>query len=506
VLVDQSAEEELTEVYRKVAGVADDWEQVTHAAKHQIMSSELASEIGALSGRLAEICARYRRHRDHTRRDLHHSVREVLAGFDVYRTYVQPGRPVAETDVRVIEDAVDRATQQRPDLDRELFEFIGELLQLRHPGRAESEFAARFPQVAAPVMAKGVEDTAFYRYHRLVSLCEVGGDPGLFGRSPAAFHAEMAEAVNRPEQMVTLSTHDTKRSADVRARVHVLSELVGPWARLVEDWCERHAGPRGAVDLNTAYLLYQSILGAWPLDEERLVSFAEKATKEAKVHTSWTEPDAAYDDSVASFCRWLIADGDFRAELEGFLAEHRVVERGRLRSLAQVTLLCTVPGVPDLYQGSEIWDLSLVDPDNRRPVDHEAIRALAGALGQPGAAVPAVTGDLDDPGTAKCWLTGRLLDHLRSRPDRYRSAIYEPIGLDGPAAERLLAFTRGDLVAVVSRLGVDPDDLAATTARLPAGSWVDVLTGERHDGGRVDISKLLAGASVSVLDRDETST
>jgi (1->4)-alpha-D-glucan 1-alpha-D-glucosylmutase len=233
VLIDPSGEEASTETYRSVVGASERWQDLVHAAKHQIMSTELASEVGALTRRLAEICSRFRRHRDHTRRDLHHAVREVLAGFDVYRTYVQPGRPVTETDTRVVREAVRRAEERRPDLDGELLGFIGELLLLRHPGRAEKEFAARFPQVAAPVMAKGVEDTAFYRYHRLISLCEVGGDPDSFGRSAAAFHEVMAVAATRwPETMLTLSTHDTKRSADVRARLNVLAEVAGPWREL----------------------------------------------------------------------------------------------------------------------------------------------------------------------------------------------------------------------------------------------------------------------------------
>jgi len=357
-------------------------------------------------------------------------------------------------------------------------------------------------------MAKGVEDTAFYRYHRLISLCEVGGDPGTFGRRPEDFHRTMAHVAQRwPDTMTTLTTHDTKRSADVRARLHVLSEVPGPWGELVRGWFDRHAALRGGrVDPHTAYLLYQTILGAWPLDQERLVAFAQKATKEAKVHTTWTEPDAEYDAAVEALCRGVLADEQFRAELEAFLAEHRIVERGRLRSLAQLTLLCTAPGVPDLYQGTEHWDLSLVDPDNRRPVDHEAIAAAMDELdrteGDGSAAVPEVDADPDDPGTVKLWLLRRLLGHRRRRPDAYRTATYEPLDLDGPAAERVLAFGRGDVLTFVPRLHLEPADLEATKVELPAGSWTDLLGGGHHDGGPVALSSVLGSFPTAVLARD----
>ncbi len=514
VLVDRAGEQPLTSLYRELTSDGEPspmdapWPELREAAKHQIMSVELASEVSALSGRLAEICSRYRHHRDHTRRDLHHAVREVLAGFEVYRTYVQPGRPVTEVDERIVALAVDHAATCRPDLDAELLEFIGELLLLRHPGGAEKEFAARFPQVAAPVMAKGVEDTAFYRYHRLISLCEVGGDPGRFGRLPHDFHRTMAHAAQRwPDTMTTLSTHDTKRSADVRARLHVLSEVPGPWGDVVRGWFERHAPLRdGRVDAHTAYLLYQTILGAWPLEADRLVAFAQKATKEAKVHTTWTEPDAEYDAAVESFCRAVLSDDGFRTELEQFLREHRIVERGRVRSLAQLTLLCVCPGIPDLYQGAERWDLSLVDPDNRREVDHDAIASAMAELDraeQDGdAAVPAVGGELDDPGTVKLWLLRRLLRHRRRHPELYRTSTHEPLDLDGPAADRVLAFSRGDVLAFVPRLHVEQADLAATKVELPAGSWTDLLGGGHHDGGSVALPSVLGSFPTAVLARD----
>lgn len=519
LLVDPAGEEACTATYRDLTGVAETWDEVVTAAKHQVMSHDLASEVGALTRRLAEICAAERRHRDHTRRDLHHAVRELLAAFDVYRTYVQPDRPVSVSDVAVVRRAVALAARRRPDLDGELLSFLGDLLLLRADGRAEPglqrELALRFPQVAAPVMAKGVEDTAFYRYHRLASLCEVGGDPGTFGRPVSAFHEDMAATASRwPATMLALSTHDSKRSADVRARLHVLSRLPGPWRELVSRWFDRHGHHRGdRLDANTEYLLYQTLLGAWPLEVDRLVAFAEKATKEAKLHTSWTAPDPDYDAAVERFCRSLHADPAFRAELGSFLAEHRVVERGRAGSLVQVALACTCPGVPDLYQGDEVWNLSLVDPDNRRAVDHERIAVLDAALPEVSGPLPSPSGELDDPGGVKLALWRRLVDHRRRRPDAYRSTTYEPLAVHGTAAERTLAFTRGDLVAVAA-LGTALDaaagspDGAPADAKvdLPRGSWAHVLTGERHEGGPVERRLLLGDFPVAVLEREGTAS
>ena len=234
-------------------------------------------------------------------------------------------------------------------------------------------------------MAKGVEDTAFYRYQPLVSLNEVGGDPGRFGRPAADFHARMAHAARHwPETMLTLSTHDTKRSGDVRARISVLSELPGAWESAVVRWAEQNTAHKqdGWPDRNAEYLLYQTLVGAWPIEAGRAGAFMLKAAKEAKVHTSWTDPNAGYDDALSAFVTAVLADRDFVADLEAFLAEHRIVERGRVNSLAQTALMLTCPGVPDLYQGTEVWDVSLVDPDNRRPVDYARAPRPAGQPGR----------------------------------------------------------------------------------------------------------------------------
>ena len=462
------------------------------------------AEVDRLTHLLREVCERHRRHRDHTQRELRRACRAMLAACPVYRTYVVPGQAVARRRPgRRRRDRRIRRCDRDETIDRELLAFIGELLLLEHDGSAETEFAVRFQQVSPPVMAKGVEDTAFYRFHRLVAANEVGGDPGRLGTPVVSFHRWcQATAAERPATMLTLSTHDTKRSGDVRARINLLSELPAAWAEATARWrdlAHRHRRD-GLPDRAVEYLLYQTIVGAWPIDPDRLGAFAEKATKEAKVDTSWIRPDPDYDDAVQAFARGLLDDVELMADVERFIGDHRLVARGRVNALAQTTLLLTCPGVPDIYQGTEVWDLSLVDPDNRRPVDYARLRRLLGAVAQ---------GRLDeantpmDDGGPKLWLLHRLLDHRRRHPDLYRSAGYAPLAAEGTRREHVVAFTRGDeLAVVVPRLvvGLD-DDWDDTSVLLPPGKWVDLLAQVDVEGGRSSVGDLLTRFPVGVLVR-----
>jgi (1->4)-alpha-D-glucan 1-alpha-D-glucosylmutase len=375
------------------------------------------------------------------------------------------------------------------------------VLLLEHAGHAEADFALRVQQLTAAVMAKGAEDTAFYRYHRLISLNEVGGDPGTFGHPLARFHRETAEVAARwPTTLLTLSTHDTKRSADVRARVDLLSEIPEAWDAAVHRWASINAGHRRGdlPDRNVEYLVYQTLVGAWPLDADRLVVFLQKATREAKVHTSWTNPDVAYERAVEAFARGALADRRFREDLEGFLSLHRLIELGRATSLAQVVLLLTCPGVPDLYQGTELWDASLVDPDNRRPVDYARRRRLLADLGD---RPPPVSDDAE--GRAKLWVTHRLLAHRQAAPKHYETPSYEPLEIEGARARHAVAFRRDRLVVVVPRLLVGlGTSWGDTSTPLPAGRWTNVLTGTELRGGARRLDELLGGCPAAVLARE----
>ncbi|MEA3216592.1 MAG: (1-_4)-alpha-D-glucan 1-alpha-D-glucosylmutase, partial [Acidimicrobiia bacterium] len=370
LLVDPAGEGPLTELYASFTGETASFREAVVESKRQVLRRVLAADLNRLVDKLSRVVEEHRRFRDFTRHDLRAALEAVAVHFPVYRTYLRPGHEPSSDDVRRVAEAIGAAREERTDLDPELFDLLADVLLMRIGGPEATDVALRFQQFSSPAMAKGVEDTAFYRYHRLVSLNEVGGDPGTFGMDVAAFHEAALHTAERwPATMLTTSTHDTKRTEDVRARLHLLSEIPNTWARAVQRWSahnERHR--RGDLpDRNLEYLLYQTLVGAHPLPLERLLPYLEKATREAKRHTSWTDPDPAYDAAVRGFAEHLLGDQEFVDDLAAFVAP--LVWPGRVNSLALALLKLTSPGVPDLYQGSELWTDGLVDPDNRRPVD-----------------------------------------------------------------------------------------------------------------------------------------
>ncbi|HVF33216.1 MAG TPA: malto-oligosyltrehalose synthase [Acidimicrobiales bacterium] len=465
LLHDPSGAEAMTATYERFTGSTDDVEELARRAKHEIMRTVLAADVERLTAQFAVVAEGHRRFRDHTRSELRDALREVITSFDVYRTYVVGAADPhgVEEDEEVVSRAVERAVAARPDLDPELFGFLGDLLVLRHEGPAEVELAERFQQVSSPVMAKAVEDTVFYRYLRMISLNEVGGEPGHFGSPVAAFH-ERRQGEAEGGSMLATSTHDTKRSEDVRARLAALAEVPEAWAAAVDRWAVRFEG--SGVDRPTQYLTFQTVVGAWPLSADRLRAYLEKATKEAKVHTSWIDPVPDYDRTVAGFAERALGDPGFVAEVEGFLADTGLVAAGRHNSLVQTALKLTCPGVPDIYQGTELWDLSLVDPDNRRPVDYELRRR-------------ALAGDRTVEGAEKQQLVRTLLRLRRDRPELFApEAGYSPRPVDGPDAERVIAFERagGALRVLAWRFPLrGPLHAATTFADTLAGRPVVVL-------------------------------
>ena len=358
-----------------MADAGPEWDEIVAEARREVLSSLLGSDLN----RLTDLFARVREAAHRDRAELRQALCEVAARVSVYRTYLTASpRCVPDVDAGIIERAVASATAARSDLDPELFALLGRVLRLEVDGPAAEELAMRFQQLTPAAMAKGVEDTAFYRHHRLVALNEVGGDPGRFGTSVAAFHEQLAAAAAEwPAAMLSLSTHDTKRSADVRARLALLSEDPPGWLDAVERLGRASARHRVGAGMPTdadAYLFFQTLIGAWPIDADRAAAYLLKATREAKLRTSWVAPDAAYEDALARFVRGAMGDGLFVEAVEAAVAP--LVDAGRRASLGQLALALTAPGVPDLYQGDELWQLVLVDPDNRRPVDYAVRRRL----------------------------------------------------------------------------------------------------------------------------------
>ncbi len=477
LFIDPAAEEPLTGIYEGFVGETCDPEVLKHDKKLLLMETELAADIERLTELFATICESDRHLRDFTRRELRDALRETIAYFPVYRTYLSAaGQRKTEQDIAYVDAAIDLVAKHRPDLDHQLLSSLRDILLLDKGDAVSTELALRFQQTTGPVMAKGVEDTVLYVHNRLVALNEVGGDPTTFGLAPERFHA-LAEKSQRqwPLGMLATSTHDTKRSEDVRARLVLLTEIPDQWGAAVTGWCQMNERYRSddRPDRNTEYLLYQTLVGAWPLDVERACAYMEKAVREAKQHTSWTDPHPAYESALRAFVEGILADDRFTTALSAFAQP--LVRPGALNSLAQLLIKLTAPGVPDIYQGTESWDLSLVDPDNRRPVDHRGLEEMLGRLESGGAAEAM---DRWEEGAPKLFVTKRALD-LRSRlPHAFGpESSYKALHARGPEADRVVAFARGgEVVTVVARLQMSPGTWEDTSLTLPRGTWRDAFT------------------------------
>ena len=495
LFIDPRAEAQLTQFYASFAGVTDSYADVAHEKRLLVVREGLGSDVNRLAELLLQICERHRRQRDYTRHMLTEAVRELLASFPIYRTYVRPARPeVREADRATIDAAIAEAKRRRPDLDAELFDFLRGLLTLAVRGERESAFVNRFQQLSTAVMAKGVEDTAFYCYNRYVSLNEVGGNPARFGVSPADFHEHMADVQQRrPLTMNTTATHDTKRGEDVRARLAVLTECPATWTSAVQRWSQLNERHRTASlpDRNTEYLYYQILVGAWPLSTDRAVAYMEKAAREAKLHTSWTAPNEEFETALRRFVERTLEDPEFTGAVSTLVDS--IVGPGRVVSLAQTLIKLTAPGVPDLYQGTELWSLSLVDPDNRRPVDYALRRRL---LTEVANASPEQVLERMDEGLPKLWMIQRALQVEAS-------GCYQPLMAEGEQAQHVLAFGRGGrLIAAVPRLTQElRGGWGETALPLPDGTWRNVFTQESHTG-RDRIAHLFARFPVALLARE----
>jgi (1->4)-alpha-D-glucan 1-alpha-D-glucosylmutase len=377
------------------------------------------------------------------------------------------------------------ARDRRPDLAGSVDRLERRLVDPADP------LAVRFQQTSGAVMAKGVEDTAYYRWTRFVAVNEVGGDPDRFGLPLADFHRALARRQERhPAGMTTLSTHDTKRSADVRARLAVLAELPAEWAAAVDRWSALAPPPDGAL----GHLLWQTVVGAWPLTGERLHGYLEKAMREARTRTSWNDPDEAFEAAMHRVVDAVLTPGRLRSDVEDLAA--RIAPYGWSNSLTATLVQLTMPGVPDSYQGTELWDLSLVDPDNRRPVDWDLRRWLLFRVDS-GWQPP-----VDASGAAKLLVVSRALRLRQDRPSAF--AGYEPLPASGPGADHAVGFSRGDAVTVGTRLPVRLERDGGwqdTVLPLPAGDWTDLLTGRGGWSGAAPLADLLARYPVALLTR-----
>ncbi len=491
-------------LYTTFTGETVKFADLAYESKKQIMRLSLSSEINMLTNMLNRISQSDRRYRDFTLNSIRHAIREVIACFPVYRTYISARRPVPDKrDQGFVETAVARAKKRNPATDLTIFDFLRDILVLTDYADlseadqvAHLKFVLKFQQVTGPVIAKGLEDTAFYVYNRLISLNEVGGEPGDFGLSPADFHKQQADRQRRwPAALLTTSTHDTKRSEDVRARIDVLSERPKEWRAALRRWARANRKHKRSVDgqlapsPNEEYFLYQTLLGVWPcagdLDDaayedllSRVDAYMRKALNEAKIHSSWVNTNEPYLAAVSDFIRAILRRDDANRFLPDFLAfQQEVAHYGAFNSLAQVLLKITSPGVPDIYQGTELWDFSLVDPDNRRPVDYGLRRRLldeVAAVADPAGAAALVETRAD--GRIKLFVTSRALAYRRNHADLFQAGTYTPLAAQGRHAECSVAFARsaGDR-QVITVVPVLAAGLAKSGERgLPLGTvWGD---------------------------------
>lgn len=503
---DSAGAQPLTDFYREFTTESADFGALVRARKQFAMRDTLGSEINNLTARLLDLCESDRLHRDYTRHEVHEVIRATMACLPVYRTYVREPREIVPEDDCQISAAIDAAKAYRSDLDSQLFDFLREILTLQTGGKMGAELALRFQQISAAVTAKGVEDTAFYSFNRMVALNEVGGDPDCLGVSAPEFYAWCRQMLRRwPRTMLATSTHDTKRSEDVRARLFTLSEEPERWTRAVTEWAAMNERYRSGEmpDRNFEYHLYQSIVGAWPIEKSRLLAYAEKAAREAKVHTSWTDPVPAYEDAVQKFIEGIYSDSNFVESLNRFVAS--VMYPGRINSLAQTLLKLTAPGVPDFYQGAELWNFALVDPDNRQPVDFDARRRILADLKD---ATPEQVMERMDEGAPKLWLIRKGLALRKRHPEWFGpQAGIEPLNVRGARRDHVVAFVRGESVVMIvprlaAKLGGDWRD---TEVELPSGEWTNHLTGERIRNSRVRLADLMRRFPVALLSREGTS-
>jgi (1->4)-alpha-D-glucan 1-alpha-D-glucosylmutase len=536
LFVDPARQRAFHQLYARLTGQAVRFGDTAYESKKLILDSSLSAELHVLARQLDRISEQHRWSRDFTLFSLQEALREVIACFPVYRTYIRAGSSaVGDDDRRHILAALRTAKRRNPAVSESIFDFLAGVLLLQDPDglseaqrAARRQFVMRFQQLTAPVMAKGLEDTAFYRTYPLASLNEVGGNPERFGRSVDEFHRLNRERLQHwPHTLLATATHDTKRGEDARARLNALSEMPRRWEQAVLRWQAWNRDKKIALesgeapDANEEYLLYQTLVAVWslePLDDtghrqlvERLEAYVEKALKEAKRHTSWINPNEPYDQAVRQFVRAVLTphvDHRFLADFQRF--HSRVARLGLWNALAQLLLKIAAPGVPDFYQGTELWDLTLVDPDNRRPVDFGRRQAwLAELQRRETHNLPSLLRELlarPQDGRLKLYLMYKALNFRRQQRDLFLRGDYRPLAAAGPRQAHVVAFARhhGEawaLVAVPRLIGklspsgkppIGPRLWRGHALQLPEDApqrWVNALTGEaiasrQADGGR----------------------
>jgi (1->4)-alpha-D-glucan 1-alpha-D-glucosylmutase len=540
LLVDPSAEAAITNAFRRFIGHSMHFGHLVYAKKLQVMRLALANDVNVLGNMADRLSEQNRWFRDFTLQALALAVRETIACFPVYRTYIEPGRPVTDEDRQVVERAINAAKRRNPGIEESVFNFLRDSLLFRFPENLDDEaheehtrFVLKFQQYTGPIMAKGVEDTAFYIFNRLAALNEVGGEPQQFGSSVEAFHQRNQDRHRDwPASLLATSTHDTKRSEDVRARMVAISEIPQLWRRSIQQWrlvnrrWKKRIEEASAPDANEEYLLYQTLLGTWPVNArgqagqaaspeyvERIQAYMKKALNEASLNTSWIQPNEEWLAAMRDFVARILEPSSKNKFLPTFYPVVEEIARlGAINSLSQILLKLTSPGVPDIYQGNELWNFSLVDPDNRQPVDYRCRREKLASVKE---AKPEELLSNWPDGRIKMFLTQRLLRFRREHVDLFRRGNYLPVTANGTFADSCVSFARefeGQWILVIaprisSRIGFPPigerwkDTIVELPESLSLGETRELFTGRevRRVGRGLNVAEGLSILPFAVM-------
>ena len=493
----------LTATYSDFTGHPVNFAKLVRIKKREIIDSTFSADLERLAVAAIGIAHAGWRTRDISPRHLREALAKVTVALGVYRTY-RTADTLHEDDKRIVTEAVQSARIGSPEIDACAFDFLLSLFTKARLDDAEADLVAKWQQLAPAVMAKGVEDTTFYCFDRLVSCNEVGAQASLVGISADKFHEFCHYLSDRwPNNMLATSTHDNKRSEDVRTRISLLSEIPDRWSEALHAWSQltAPAWKNRTPDRHAEYLLYQTLIGAWPITQERTWQYMLKACREAKIRTSWHEPNTGYEENIRGFVEGVFQTPDFIASLEAFIEP--LIQPGRVNSLSQTLIKMMVSGVPDFYQGTELWDLSLVDPDNRRPVDFEL---RAGMVRRCAALSAAAVLKEWDAGLPKIWLISRVLTLRRERAEDFSDrSKYAPLVAQGAHLGNVLAFRRGEkLIAVVPRFTMTvKDDWGDTRLPLPRGDWRNCFT-DAVVSDSIGPAALFGGFPVALLVREST--
>jgi len=500
--MDDQRTDALTALYADFTGHSVNFPALVREKKRQIIESTFDADLERLTDAAYSLAQRDWHSRDLSRHQLREALARVTTALSVYRTYRTCGQ-LGDGCARLLLETVQAARVNAPEVDPPAFDFLAQVLTTPQLDEAQAAFVAGWQQLSPAVMAKGVEDTTFYCFDRLVSCNEVGAQASLIGISTEKFH-EFCHYLSEhwPRNLLATSTHDNKRSEDVRTRISLLSEIPDRWGEALHHWSQLNAPAwqHRTPDRHAEYLLYQTMIGAWPIDRERCWQYMLKACREAKIATSWQEPNLGYEESIRAFVDGIFSSPEFLASLEDFVAP--LVLPGRINSLAQTLIKLTAPGVPDFYQGTEVWDLSLVDPDNRRPVDFERHAAM---LRECAHLAPEEVTRHWDSGLPKLWLIARTLALRAAGPqDFLGAASYQPLVAQGTHLGRLLSYQRGErLIIVVPRLTLGMrSGWEDTRLPLPAGRWENRYGGDVHES-EVRPQALFAKSPVALLQRQD---